>query len=707
MKKTISISAILFSALFTAQTANDTIKTNKINEVVISGKKKLIERKADRLIFNVDASLASQGMDAVETLANVPMMKIDENLGIISIVGKSSVAVMVNGRMLNLSGDALMNYLKTIRSENISKVEVITTPPAKYEAQGNSGIINIVLKKNPNLGFSGNIGTGINQRTYFGGSANGTLNYQTEKLSLSLKTNYTNSAKRTNENYSIISDTISKSKSIRKDMWKNLSPSLMMSYKIGKKSEVGFNYMFSTENPDMNIVNTTDYLNNTKSIENLLTNTLHREKNKMNTLSAYYDLKLDSIGKKLSITGNYYGNNSSTTVNFNTLKASDQSIEYVKTISVIKPEIFSGQADLELPFSFGTIETGAKYTHFKNISDLSYSTLQNSGWMINPSRTNIFRYQEKNMAGYVSIAKDFDTKWQTKFGVRYESTYVDGLTPSTGERNKYNYGQWFPSAFVAYKEDKNAYSISYSRRINRPDMDNLNPFRWYSNTNSYSSGNPLLQPSYINNYEISYTYNNKLNASLFYLYLKNGFGQVSFQNGLENQGTYLNTYDNDSFGLNVSYTDKILPWWEATAFASASLTNSKIYNIDATPKKGHTLDYSIRNTLTLNTAKTINFFVNFSQSLPYKNVNSYFHSFTNLDTGIKVSLMDKQLQLNASVTNIFAQYWKGDIYYANNSQHFNNYWDGRSFRLSVNYTFGNKKIKEARSISFEEKDRAK
>ncbi|MDE5451136.1 TonB-dependent receptor, partial [Elizabethkingia meningoseptica] len=152
MKKTAIFLAMLYYSLSFAQKTQDTTKVQTVKSITIEGKKKLLERKADRLVFNVDASLASQGMDAVETLGNVPMMRVDENKGIISIVGKSSVSVMINGRMLNLSGDALMSYLKTIRSENILKIEVITTPPAKYEAQGNSGLINIVLKKNPNMG---------------------------------------------------------------------------------------------------------------------------------------------------------------------------------------------------------------------------------------------------------------------------------------------------------------------------------------------------------------------------------------------------------------------------------------------------------------------------------------------------------------------------------------------------------------------------
>src|SRR6218665_2698463 len=269
------IATIVSSGTF-AQTQKDSLK--EVEQVNILVKKKLLERKADRLIFNVDASIASQGMDAGETLANVPMLKVDENLGTISITGKSSVNVMVNGRMLNLSGTALLNYLKSIRSENISKIEVITTPPSKYEAQGNSGLINIILKKNPNLGFSGNISSGLTQRTYHNGSTNGTLNYQTEKLSLSLKTNYIEGAKRANERYNILGASQNYSESTRKDMWQDLTPSLNASYKINKNSEIGMEYIFGHEKSGMDILNTTRNISSDLTEKNLLTNTFHREK---------------------------------------------------------------------------------------------------------------------------------------------------------------------------------------------------------------------------------------------------------------------------------------------------------------------------------------------------------------------------------------------------------------------------------------------
>lgn len=707
MKKTfiIAVSFLYFSSFAQKQ---DSLQLKTIESVTINGKKKLLlERKADRLIFNVEASVASQGMDGSETLANVPMLKVDDNLGSISIAGKSSVNVMVNGRMLNLSGTNLINYLKTIRSENIAKIEVITTPPAKYEAQGNSGLINIILKKNPNLGWSGSVNTGLNQRTYSGGNSTGSLNYQTEKLSLSLKTSYADGAKRSEENYSILGASENYSRSLRKDMWKELTPNLNLSYKLNKNSEIGMEYIYAHQKSGMDIVNETRNLDTDLSVENLLTKTYHREKTPTHTLSAYYDLKLDSLGKKLSFAGNFFKNNSDTDVNFSTLKLSDNSIQYVNTRSIVEPQVFSLQGDLELPFSFGTIETGLKFNQFKNATDLQYFNIINNQYIPDLQRANLFEYKEENYAAYFSYAKSFGEHWETKAGLRYENTQAQSFTPSTNLENKYNYGQWFPSAFVSYKKEKNVFSLSYSRRINRPSMSNLNPFRWYENPYSYSSGNPLLKPSYINNLELGYTYNSKFSASIYYLKLKNGFGQVSYLDGLTQIGTYLNHYDNNFYGANASYTDKFFKFWETSLSINGSLTDSKIFNIEAEAQNGYSVSYSINNTFTINKNKTVFFFLNYSQDLPYKNVNSYFHNFSNLISGIKVSLIEKQLQINATVTNIFAQRYRGDMYFKDNSQHFNNYWDGRSFRLNINYTLGNnKKKRSTKSISFEEKDRA-
>lgn len=691
--------ATLFSTLTFAQSQQDSLK--QIEQVNILVKKKLLERKADRLIFNVDASIASQGMDAGETLANVPMLKVDENMGTISIIGKSNVNVMINGKMLNLSGTALLNYLKSIRSENISKIEVITTPPSKYEVQGNSGLINIILKKNPNLGFSGNISTGLTQRTYFNGYTNGTLNYQTEKFSLSLKTNYIKGAKRSNERFNIIGQSQNYSESTRKDMWEDLTPSLNASYKINKNSEVGIEYIFDNGKNGMNILNTTKNISPKFEETNFITNTFHREKSPTHTLSTYYDLKLDSLGKKLSLTGNFYRNDNPTEVNFSTLTLPQNTIQDVKTLSKIKPQIFSIQGDLELPFSFGTIETGVKYNQFRNSADLKYLTLEDNQYIIDEEKGSQFLYKEENYAAYASFAKTFGEHWETKAGLRYENTLVKSSVKD------FTYGQWFPSAYISYKQEKNVFSLSYSRRINRPSMSNLNPFRWYSNPNSYSTGNPLLTPSYINNYELGYTYNNKLSASIYYLRLKNAFGQVSSLDLVSQTGTYLNYYNNSFYGANLSYTDSFFKFWETSFSMNSSYQTSEVFNIEADTFDGYSVSYSWNNTFFLNKNKTVAVFLNYEHQLPYRNVAYHFKNFMEMSSGIKISLMEKQLQINATVNNIFAMRYKADIYFRDSQQSFNNYWDGRAFRLSVNYTFGNKKKQiQKKNINFEEKDRA-
>ena len=238
-------------------------------------------------------------------------------------------------------------------------------------------------------------------------------------------------------------------------------------------------------------------------------------------------------------------------------------------------------------------------------------------------------------------------------------------------------------------------------------MSNLNPFRWYENPYSYSTGNPSLTPSYINNYEISYTYNNKLSSSIYYVRLKNAFGQVSTLDGLSQNSNYLNHYNNNFYGVNLSYTDTFFKFWEATASFNASYQTSEVFNINAETSNGYSVNYSLNNTFSLNKNKTIAIFLNYDHSLPYRNVNSYFKNSFEMSSGIKISLMEKQLQINASVNNFFAMRYKANIYFNDNEQSFNNYWDGRAFRLSVNYTFGNKKKQiQKKNINFEEKERA-
>lgn len=702
--------ATVFSVLaFSQEKPKDTIKN--IKGVIINAPKKLITKKVDRLVYNVEKSIASQGSDAIDALANTPLVKVDENFNTISIAGKGEVSVMVNDRMLNLSGNDLMNYLKSVRSNNISKIEVITTPPAKYEAQGNSGLINIILKKNPNMGWNGSIGSTLIQRTYTGVSDDATLNFQNEKINATLNLSYYNSMKRSVENYSIIGNTESNFQhTVRKDMGKTLSPNLSFNYKLSKKSDIGFIYNFGNWDGGMDIMNNSDYYNQNSLYQTLFTNTTHREKNPSHTLNTYYELRLDSLGKKLSLGVNYYTTKNTTNVDFSTISLPTNSpVQTVKTFSQIQPIIFSSQADLSLPFKCVNVETGVKFSSFSNTADLKYFNLVNNDYILQNNRSNIFNYNEKNYAIYFSLNKDFNEKWSAKAGLRFEDAFIDAHSPQNSDDIKYDYGKFFPSMYITYKPNShNTLSFNYSKRIDRPSMWSLNPFKWYSNPYSYSSGNPLLKPSYNHNFELGYVYKNSLSFTLYFQRLLNGYGQYSYLDGLQAISSYENYYNQNSLGLSINYAKNFFKWWEANMSLNGYTTNSSVFHIDAIAQRGQGFNYSIYNTFTLDKAKTLYFLLNFSQSLPSRSNNSYIYTFTDLNSGLKLSLMEKKLQINLVISNILAQKYSGDLFFKDNTQHFNNYWDGRNLKLSVFYTFGNEKVSGAsKQIDFDEKNRVR
>jgi outer membrane receptor protein involved in Fe transport len=352
------------------------------------------------------------------------------------------------------------------------------------------------------------------------------------------------------------------------------------------------------------------------------------------------------------------------------------------------------------------METGAKYSQFSNNSDISYFNLTNGNYIIDPSRSNLFDYNEKNYAAYVSFSKDFSEKWSAKAGVRYEYTQTSGYSPTTQSASENNYGKFFPTAYLSYKaSENNQFSINYSRRINRPYFRALDPFRWYSNPNTYYAGNPSLQPSFNHNIEFNYIFKNKFSVNLYYQRTSNNFDQISFLDGKDITSTFYNYYNQNNYGLNLNYTDIFFKIWESNISTSFSYNETQITQFNAVPKNGQSFYFSSNNTFQLNKAKTFFLFLNYWQNLPSRDGYTSVRNRGSFDAGIKMSLVEKALQINLSVSDIFKQSgYKGDMYFSDNTQSFNNYWDARRMTLSITYTFGNQKIKSNnRAINFEEK----
>ncbi|HCM34184.1 outer membrane beta-barrel family protein [Chryseobacterium sp.] len=664
-----------------------------IKEVVLVGtKKKIFERKIDRFVFNTENSIASKGVDGLDVLAATPLVKADDE-GNIGIVGKSGVSIMINDRPVNLSGKDLVSYLKTIRSENIERIEVITTPPAKYEAAGNSGIINIVLKQNPKKGFSGNISTSYTRKSKDGFSNNGALNYQSNKVNTSLRVSQFDAEKIATENLTIFDVSQVENNVRRLDRNRGYNINYNIDYSINSKTSVGaiYNYSNTKINSDSDIFSKYSRGNVIDSL--ISTKTFNESKVDNHQLNVYFEKKLDSLGKKLYVGGNLFDSRNKNPFLLRSEVDNNSNIDY-DINSRYKYQIYSGQVDFYLPFKKFVGEIGGKYTRFNTDTELGFFNYENGTSIYDNIRSNAFTYKEDNWASYITLSKAFSEKWEGKAGIRYEFTSLDGISRN-GENVNNNYGKWFPSLYLTYKPStKNIFTLSYSKRISRPSARALNPTTIYLDPYSYATGNPYLVPSFSNNIELGYVFNNKLSVTAFYQKSTNNFDQVVSLNNGYRTINYLNSYDEQNVGVNATYYNTFFKRWDLYTTANYSYIESKGLIKQVKGLSSNSLYYAVNNTVHLNKAKTVSFLVNFSHYLPYTKGNFKFENMYNLASGLRISLFEKKLQVNMTVQDILkGMRFKGNSYYSTYYTHSDNYYDARSFNLSVTYQFGNNKVK--------------
>lgn len=704
---------LLFTDILSVQT--DTTKDLTINNgeklietINILGQKKLIERKIDRTVFNISNSSMSLGTNLFDALQQVPMIKTDENSGI-SITGKSSVAVMINDKIVNLSSLELISYLKSFNSNDVEKVEIITSPPAKYSAQGNSGLINIILKKDKTQGFKGAYTTSVVSRTWNTFNNNLNLTYKKNKFYTNLKLRYEDYRKKATENYNIIGNTSSYSNDLRTDFGNSKGGGLNIEYKPTEKSTIGITSDISFSNSNMNINNTTDYFTQLIYSQSLSTYTENRKKNTSITLSAYYDLEFGKDKKnKFSIVANYFDYDPTTNVNFAT--TSNTSIDSIKTYSKVNYKVFSGQFDFNFPTKLGIWEVGARYSSIKNLSDVQYFNFDynNFEFIQDISRANKYDYREENYAAYLSGTKEFE-KFSIKAGLRYEYSVIDGVSLTLNKTNNYKYGRLFPTFYFEYNiNDDNNLSFSYSKRINRPGFRAIDPFRWYSNPYSYMSGNPELMPSYNHNFELNYSFKSSLTVGMFFQRMVDGFDQITNLNGMYEVSTYRNFFNQNNLGVDVSYNKFLLKWWQGYYTANFSYSESIVNDPSILGQKGLGVSFAITNSFRLNSNKTSYLIFAYNHSFPSRDGNSYYLQKSNFDIGYRQVLLKNKLQLSLAVNDLFRQQkFRGEIYFNNNTQYYSNYYDNRRFTLSVIYSFGTSQSNNKnKQVDFDEKNRA-
>ncbi|MBW1619375.1 outer membrane beta-barrel family protein [Empedobacter falsenii] len=689
----------------------------QLEGIVITKDKKLIEKKIDRLVFNVENSVIATGGDVLDILKITPRIKVQNDQ--ISMIGKSGMSVMIDDRMTYLSGSDLANYLRTLKSDEIKSIEVITNPPAKYSAEGNSGIINVVTKKQRQDAWNATIRSVYQQATYATGLGGAGFNFKKNKITLSSNLNYTNGSNAPIENNTIDYSNITwKEQNKRRDFSKSVSARLGLDYKISNKISTGFIYNYSHNTPEIrDNVTTTLFSPETNFVDSLIITKAKNERKRIsNNLNYHFIYDIDTLGRKLSFdfdffnfklnsnrvfqTNNYY--NDSTPIENSYSSADNKGNQKISN--------YSFNLDMEHPFDWANLNYGGRLSYINTDNNFEYYDLTSGVPIFDTSQSNRFKYEENTQAVYFSAQKEISEKWEAKIGLRLENTQLKGNSVTLNQENESKYTKLFPTAYLSFvPNDNHSFSLNYNRRINRPNYSLLNPFLWITSPYSYSEGNPYLQPSFSNNVEFEYIFKENYISTLYFSHTDDGFEQTAILDAETNvqQIIPLNFLINRTFGFNQTIILKPLKWLNINFFGD-------VYYSSADSKIPVTLDYlkgwngffSISNDLILNKEKT--FMLNLSYNYTTKGVDNldYNTSHNQLNASLRALFLEKKLVISLYANDIFSSNRPIYTTYSNNIKNsFRNYYDERFFRLSAVYNFGksfkrnNREIKNSDEIN--------
>ncbi|CAM1341659.1 TonB-dependent receptor domain-containing protein [Tenacibaculum amylolyticum] len=673
-----------------------------LDEVVITATKRSIERKVDRLVFNVEKSVVAEGGSGIDLLKIAPRVQIQN--GTVEILGKGVSRVLINGRLSPLEGEELTTFLEGLNGSDIKSIEVITNPPAKYEAAGSGGLINIVLKKAVANSWNNTSRVVYNQNTYNFGSFRNNFSYNKNKVAIVASVNATKGHHLHTEDLQIqypvnFWDIDIESKE-RDD---NYSGRFQLDYQVSEKTNLGFQYLGNLRKPGGFTTVTSNVFDGNNQLDRWIENKGDNKiETRNNAINIHLDTKLDSLGRAISIDADYFQYNSNNDRDFTTevfdnsgtslgissaaLNISDQNIEN-----------FSSKIDVTYPVDNVQLSFGTKASFTITESSILFFNTLSGTQILDYTRSNNFMYKENNFAGYVSASSQLSEKLQIKLGARVESTITEGVSREMAQTNTNNYTKLFPTIYVSYKKnDNHSFNLSYGKRINRPRFSDLNPFRYYINDNSFGEGNPFLQPSFTDSFEVSHAYKRIVNSSVFLNVTTDGFGvvftsDINDETQIVTRENYFTQY-NYGFTQSFSYTKE--PWWESQNGINLLGYYTKFTkDFGTTPKNGMQVILSSNNTFSL--SKNAKFIVNSWYSTAHNRGLYSVGKMFDLSLGYQHTFPESNLKLavfandifNTSFLNNYTSIVNGveQVYGQNSST--------RNLTVSLAYSFGNKKIK--------------
>lgn len=686
--------------------------TQTLQEVKVVTKKPFVEQQIDRMVVNVENNIGSAGGTALEVLEKAPGVTIDRQNDRLQFKGRQGVMVMIDGKLQQISMQDLMNILQSMPSDNVEKIELISNPPSKYDAAGNTGLINIVLKKNKNFGMNGNYTLGAGYGKY-------------EKLNGSLGLNYRNAKYNAFGNVSVFHGRFQNTQDIDRTIAyqdqitymdqnsprignpQNLSFRGGVDFFVSPKTTIGVLATGFLNQFKMNGISKTDFRDKTETLTSRFeTNTYNH--NQLNNYTANVNLKHDfGKGRELTADADYSMFDGNSGNDLYTTYYSPSNVETSKDIfRNIMPsdiQIAAAKIDYIHPLKKGKIETGAKSSYVSTDNDMRFEKQIDNVWVLDPTRSNQFIYKENINAAYVNYSAPLNKKTQLQVGLRAEHTHSQGNSVTLNNVVERNYVNLFPSVFVSRTLDtNNVINVSFSRRIDRPNYRNLNPFQFFLDPYTFQEGNPNLRPQFTNSFQITHVFKGAFSTTWGYSRVNDVIAdQIPKQIASENK-TYVTTENldhQDSYNLTLSIPVNVKKWWTIQNNISAFYNRYRSFYYGADLDLGQFgATVFVTNNFTLPKGYTAELSGFWNSPTQYNLLQAKAQG--QISAGFAKSLWNRKASFRVNINDIFfMNRFAGTVKYQDLNFRVYSRWESRQVRVSFTYRFGNQNIKAARQRS--------
>ncbi|KQR72677.1 outer membrane beta-barrel protein [Pedobacter sp. Leaf176] len=692
-----------------------------LDQVTVSASKTVIIRKIDRVIFNVENSIVASGTTVWDALGKAPGVQTRFDGGITA--NNKGVVIYMDDKPIRLSGEDLAAYLRSLPSDNIAKIEIMANPTARYDAQGGA-VINIISKKPKGDGFNLVLSGGYTQSNYSSYNPSMVFNYRKDKLNVYGSYGYSRRKKDHTEREYVIFDSPENYSDWRNDKL-GIRKGHSNSYKIG--ADYNFNSKqvigilvngYNSVNSRPNNTLTTIVNNHSPVPDSILhTQNVSNGKARQYSFNINYKIKLDTNGRNINVDMDYvpYQNKNSQQVDTYGINGNGSPLPdqyHIFTPSDQHINIYSGKIDYTDKFwKNWTFESGLKYSSIRTRNSFDFYNNPATGPELVSSRSDRFEYAENISAIYASISGDAG-KWSIKGGLRGEYTRIIGKSMVLNTNNQNHYFKLFPTLFLVYKMNKdNELNFTYNSRISRPEYWRLNPFKSYTSPYTYLEGNPALQPAFIYNGEVGYTYKQQYNISFYLRRMVDYFSNITVQDNTTKlfYDTQRNLDLSQEMGFSASFPIKPASWWEINNYAQGTYRQEKSWYLQTS------YDYHVwgiylssSHAFTLNKTQGLKAEISAWYSSPtiqgiYKLARLY-----DVSAGMSKGLFKGKGTLRLAVSDIFyGNAYRIDVDYENQLNGFYEQNDTRSATLSFSYRIGGNPAaaRKRTSASEEEKKR--